>query len=186
MPTSSLGKPKLADEFRFRRVSSPQSPHMYAPAQPYPPAFPQRVWGLGDVASVARWRVSPTEDGATLTCRATNPRNPEYSRTAHARLIVHRKYTRHTEGIIFNVNKVVYKEVIPDFLKEISRRLTTPTPSPPPLADAPLVRLSMGRGLTPGAVKEGQDVYFTCDVIANPNATKVAFYHEVGVLHGVG
>ncbi|ROT65805.1 putative kin of IRRE-like protein 2 [Penaeus vannamei] len=42
----------------------------------------------------------------------------------------------------------------------------------------PIVKLSIGRGLNPSAIKEGADVYFTCHVLANPPASRTVFFHE--------
>lgn len=47
------------------------------------------------------------------------------------------------------------------------------------LPDPPIVKLSIGRGLNPSAIKEGADVYFTCHVLANPPASRTVFFHEV-------
>ncbi|ROT75762.1 putative hemicentin-1-like [Penaeus vannamei] len=42
----------------------------------------------------------------------------------------------------------------------------------------PVVKLTIGRGLDPSAIKEGADVYFTCRVRANPVASRIVFFHE--------
>ncbi|KAF2352428.1 Immunoglobulin [Trinorchestia longiramus] len=42
----------------------------------------------------------------------------------------------------------------------------------------PAVRASLGPQLTLANIKEGDDVYFNCDVRANPPASKVVWYHE--------
>ncbi|XP_042892487.1 B-cell receptor CD22-like [Penaeus japonicus] len=42
----------------------------------------------------------------------------------------------------------------------------------------PIVKLTIGRGLNPSAIKEGADVYFTCRVLANPPASRTIFFHE--------
>nr|XP_053643303.1 B-cell receptor CD22-like [Cherax quadricarinatus] len=44
----------------------------------------------------------------------------------------------------------------------------------------PSVHASLGRSLQPGMLKEGDDVYFTCSVDANPPATSINWYHEGG------
>ncbi|XP_050695529.1 hemicentin-1-like isoform X2 [Eriocheir sinensis] len=42
----------------------------------------------------------------------------------------------------------------------------------------PSVTASLGRSLKPHLLKEGDDVYFTCSVDANPPAASVTWYHE--------
>ncbi|XP_042218893.1 nephrin-like [Homarus americanus] len=44
----------------------------------------------------------------------------------------------------------------------------------------PTVAASLGRSLRPELLKEGDDVYFTCTVEANPPASTITWYHEVG------
>ena len=45
--------------------------------------------------------------------------------------------------------------------------------------DAPVVQLSMGRPLDPTILKEGDDVFFECSIIANPPYKRVIWYHNV-------
>ncbi|XP_069185855.1 uncharacterized protein [Procambarus clarkii] len=45
----------------------------------------------------------------------------------------------------------------------------------------PVVRLSLGRPLDPGSIKEGDDVYFECRIVSNPPYQRVDWYHN-GVL----
>ncbi|XP_063590263.1 hemicentin-2-like [Penaeus indicus] len=42
----------------------------------------------------------------------------------------------------------------------------------------PSVTASLGRSLKPDLLKEGDDVYFTCSVAANPPASTITWYHE--------
>ncbi|XP_045127235.1 hemicentin-1-like isoform X2 [Portunus trituberculatus] len=42
----------------------------------------------------------------------------------------------------------------------------------------PQVNATLGRSLKPRLLKEGDDVYFTCSVAANPPATSITWYHE--------
>ncbi|XP_069988538.1 nephrin [Penaeus vannamei] len=42
----------------------------------------------------------------------------------------------------------------------------------------PSVTASLGRSLRPDLLKEGDDVYFTCSVAANPPASTITWYHE--------
>ncbi|XP_046401611.1 B-cell receptor CD22-like [Ischnura elegans] len=42
----------------------------------------------------------------------------------------------------------------------------------------PMVSLKMGSSLNPNDIKEGDDVYFECNIKANPKAYKLAWYHE--------
>lgn len=46
----------------------------------------------------------------------------------------------------------------------------------------PIVRLQMGSTLNPDDIKEGDDVYFECDVDANPKAYKLAWFKDVSCI----
>ncbi|KAG7170787.1 B-cell receptor CD22-like [Homarus americanus] len=46
------------------------------------------------------------------------------------------------------------------------------------LHNPPTVAASLGRSLRPELLKEGDDVYFTCTVEANPPASTITWYHE--------
>lgn len=48
--------------------------------------------------------------------------------------------------------------------------------------DAPIVVLRMGSSLDPKSIKERDDVYFECNVRANPAASKLTWFHEVILL----
>lgn len=45
--------------------------------------------------------------------------------------------------------------------------------------DVPMVVLELGSKLNPNDIEEGDDVYFECDVRANPPAYKVVWEHNV-------
>ncbi|XP_015109252.1 hemicentin-1 isoform X1 [Diachasma alloeum] len=47
----------------------------------------------------------------------------------------------------------------------------------------PVVTLRMGSSLNPDVIKEGDDVYFECNVRANPSASKLSWYHKGTKLH---
>lgn len=49
------------------------------------------------------------------------------------------------------------------------------------VADVPVVSLKMGSTLNPGDIKEGDDVYFECNIRANPKAYKLSWFHNVSV-----
>ncbi|XP_042879207.1 uncharacterized protein LOC122257779 [Penaeus japonicus] len=53
---------------------------------------------------------------------------------------------------------------------------------PPPSPDAPVVGLRLGRALNPRLIKEGDDVYFECDVEANPPFHRVDWFHNGAAL----
>ncbi|XP_045127165.1 hemicentin-1-like [Portunus trituberculatus] len=63
---------------------------------------------------------------------------------------------------------------------------TNPAAPDQPLANStslivhypPTVNASLGRSLRPELLKEGDDVYFTCSVAANPPATSITWYHK--------
>lgn len=43
----------------------------------------------------------------------------------------------------------------------------------------PVVTLKMGSNLNPEDIKDGDDVYFECNIRANPKAYKLSWYHNV-------
>ncbi|KAG8232507.1 hypothetical protein J437_LFUL012500 [Ladona fulva] len=45
--------------------------------------------------------------------------------------------------------------------------------------DPPQVSLSLGSSLRPEDIKEGDDVYFECQVKANPREHRISWMHEV-------
>lgn len=47
----------------------------------------------------------------------------------------------------------------------------------------PVVTLKMGTSLNPKNIKEGDDVYFECNVRANPRAYRLTWFHEEEELH---
>ncbi|XP_018322838.1 titin isoform X2 [Agrilus planipennis] len=47
----------------------------------------------------------------------------------------------------------------------------------------PVVTLKMGSSLNPEDIKEGDDVYFECNVRANPKAYKLSWFHDVTEIH---
>lgn len=46
-------------------------------------------------------------------------------------------------------------------------------------ADTPIVTLKMGSSLNPDDIKEGDGVYFECNIRANPKPYKMTWYHDV-------
>lgn len=46
-------------------------------------------------------------------------------------------------------------------------------------SDVPMVTLRMGSSLNPDDIKEGDDVYFECNIRANPKAYRLAWFHNV-------
>ena len=49
--------------------------------------------------------------------------------------------------------------------------------------DPPVVSLSLGSNLEASDIKEGDDVYFECNMTANPSATKVTWKKDVRNLY---
>lgn len=45
--------------------------------------------------------------------------------------------------------------------------------------DPPQVALHLGNTLNPEDIKEGDDVYFECNIKANPKQHKISWYHDV-------
>lgn len=50
-------------------------------------------------------------------------------------------------------------------------------------SDMPVVTLKMGSSLNPEDIKEGDDVYFECNIRANPKAYKLSWFHNVSTLY---
>lgn len=48
-----------------------------------------------------------------------------------------------------------------------------------PPTDPPEVTLTLGSTLNPDDIKENDDVYFECNVKANPNTVKISWSHDV-------
>jgi hypothetical protein len=46
-------------------------------------------------------------------------------------------------------------------------------------ADPPLVTLQLGNKLNPDTIKENDDVYFECNIRANPKEYKITWLHNV-------
>ncbi|GLH02171.1 Uncharacterized protein GBIM_08210 [Gryllus bimaculatus] len=47
----------------------------------------------------------------------------------------------------------------------------------------PVVTLKMGSSLNPDDIKEGDDVYFECNIRANPKTYKLAWFHNGREMH---
>lgn len=45
--------------------------------------------------------------------------------------------------------------------------------------DKPVVAMSLGSTLNPNDIKEGDDVYFECNIRANPKEYRISWYHNV-------
>ena len=43
----------------------------------------------------------------------------------------------------------------------------------------PKVELSLGRMVNPADLEEGDDIYFSCSIEANPPAYKITWWHNV-------
>ena len=50
-------------------------------------------------------------------------------------------------------------------------------------SDAPQLWLSLGHNLAEDKIKEGDDVYFDCEVNSNPVTGKIIWKHNVGWEH---
>ena len=46
-------------------------------------------------------------------------------------------------------------------------------------SDTPIVSLKFGTSLNPSNIAEGNDVYFECEIDANPDAYKIVWLHNV-------
>lgn len=47
----------------------------------------------------------------------------------------------------------------------------------------PIVTLQMGPSLNPDDIKEGDGVYFECNIRSNPKPYKMSWYHDVSSIH---
>ena len=47
------------------------------------------------------------------------------------------------------------------------------------ISDPPAIGLTLGRSLDPGHIKEGDDVYFECDIRSNPEIRRLEWHHNV-------
>lgn len=48
--------------------------------------------------------------------------------------------------------------------------------------DVPVATMHLGAKMNPNDIEEGDDVYFSCDVDANPPAYKVVWEHNVSCI----
>jgi len=48
--------------------------------------------------------------------------------------------------------------------------------------DPPEVTLTLGSTLNPDDIKENDDVYFECNVKANPSTVRISWSHDVSIL----
>ena len=48
-------------------------------------------------------------------------------------------------------------------------------------SDAPIVSLKFGTSLNPSNIAEGNDVYFECEIDANPDVYKIVWLHNVSI-----
>ena len=78
--------------------------------------------------------------------------------------------------IIMKLSILCLNQVIIDI------RITINTHSSISLTVAPTVQLTLGRMVNPSDLEEGDDVYFECNVKANPPAYKMTWWHNVSVL----
>ncbi|XP_043272442.1 hemicentin-2-like [Venturia canescens] len=97
-------------------------------------------------------------------------------------------------GITANESNVSYLEWVPspeDDGKYLACRAENPHLPEAAIEDrwnftvryAPIVVLRMGLSLNPKSIKERDDVYFECNVRANPAASKLTWFHEGIKLH---
>ncbi|KAK3881765.1 hypothetical protein Pcinc_013798 [Petrolisthes cinctipes] len=127
---------------------------------------------------------------ARLTCRALGSNPP----SALA-------WTLNSTTVPASKSWMEGNETLSDLVLKISRRLhnvrvscTATNPSIPLTTVSntttllvhypPTVRASLGPKLSLDVLKEGNDVYFMCDVDASPPATTLTWYHEGGVVEG--
>ena len=51
------------------------------------------------------------------------------------------------------------------------------------ISDSPIVNLKFGTSLDPSNIAEGNDVYFECEIDANPDVYKIVWLHNVRFKH---
>ena len=49
------------------------------------------------------------------------------------------------------------------------------------ILDTPIVSLRFGTSLNPSNIAEGNDVYFECEIDANPDVYKIVWLHNVSI-----
>ena len=49
------------------------------------------------------------------------------------------------------------------------------------ILDTPIVLLRFGTSLNPSNIAEGNDVYFECEIDANPDVYKIVWLHNVSI-----
>jgi len=52
--------------------------------------------------------------------------------------------------------------------------------------DQPTTTLKIGSSLNPDDIKEGDDAYFECIVLANPKPYKMSWFHNVSMSPNIG
>lgn len=50
------------------------------------------------------------------------------------------------------------------------------------ILDSPIVNLKFGTSLDPSNIAEGNDVYFECEIDANPDVYKIVWLHNVSFI----
>ncbi|KDR21492.1 hypothetical protein L798_04051, partial [Zootermopsis nevadensis] len=97
----------------------------------------------------------------------------------------------HSEEGNLSVSVLSFVPVIDDDGKYLTCRAENPEISDSALEDrwrlnvhyVPVVSLKMGSSLNPDDIKEGDDVYFECNIRANPKAYRLAWFHNGHEIH---
>ncbi|XP_039283060.1 hemicentin-1 isoform X2 [Nilaparvata lugens] len=97
----------------------------------------------------------------------------------------------HSQDNNQSISMLSFTPVIDDDGKYLTCRAENPAFSDSALEDKwrlnvhymPVVSLKMGSSLNPDDIKEGDDVYFECNIRANPKAYKLAWFHNGEEIH---
>ena len=106
-------------------------------------------------------RYSPSweDDGLYLSCRSTNTEYPDLARE---------------DGYILDIKCVIRSE-----LSKIENLIST---SNIYVAVTPRARIRFWRNLVVSNIHRGEDVYFECDIKANPAVYNVTWRHNVNIV----
>ena len=107
--------------------------------------------------SVLKLRPTMQDHDQMLSCRAENPVLTNSVKDDSVRLEVYCKRPKCDAD-----PRVIFLRVCPRFV-----------------TDPPVITLSLGSNLDETDIKEGDDVYFECDVTSNPEAYKVTWRRNV-------
>ena len=111
------------------------------------------------------------DNGKQISCKAENPRMRAHSKEDNIFLSISCKYS--SINICINTFTII---IFFRALKSFSNMTFILFYS---FSDPPVLNLKWGKGLRPRNIRHGYDVYFECQVDANPKVETVEWYHGV-------